>query len=331
MIRRLWCLWTQNRQPYRNMAVEEYLTRRVQPGECILYLWQNDRTVVIGRNQDAGRECRTAALQADGGCLARRLSGGGAVYHDRNNLNYTFMVRQEDYDVARQLSVILRAVNSFGLNAAAGGRNDLLLQGKKFSGSAFYRSGACCYHHGTLLLQVDTAAMERYLQVSPAKLASKGIASVRARVIGLAGLIPDLTPQLMGSRLRLAFGEVYGCPVEDLPETALPEDAVAAMQQRFADKNWIYGPQRQDGCKVERRFSWGEIGLQFVCQQDRIEQVRVFSDAMEQEYAPALERMLTGMAWNLPSLLAAVDRVEAGAENLPQLKADTKELLQSLF
>ena len=331
MIRRLLCLWTQNKLPYRNMAVEEYLTRQVQPGECILYLWQNDRTVVIGRNQDANRECRTEALQADGGCLARRLSGGGAVYHDRNNLNYTFMVRQEDYDVARQLEIILRAVNSFGLDAAPSGRNDLLLQGRKFSGSAFYRSGSCCYHHGTLLLQVDAAAMERYLQVSSAKLAARGIASVRSRVIGLASRIPDLTPQNLGNRLRLAFGAAYGCPVEDLSESALPAATIAALQRRFADENWIFGPQRGHGCKVEQRFVWGEISLGFTRREGRMEQVRVFSDAMEPEYAPILERELEGAAWNLPELLAAVDQIAIGAENLPQMKADTKKLLQSLF
>ncbi|MCR5161506.1 MAG: lipoate--protein ligase, partial [Lachnospiraceae bacterium] len=112
--------------PFRNLAVEKYLTFRVQEGQCILFLWQNRRTVVIGRNQNAWKECNTAALAADGGHLARRLSGGGAVFHDLGNLNFSFCVRREDYDVDRQLEVIRRALLREGIEACKSGRNDLL-------------------------------------------------------------------------------------------------------------------------------------------------------------------------------------------------------------
>ena len=130
---------------------------------------------MIGRNQNCWKECRVSELEADGGHLVRRLSGGGAVYHDLGNLNFTFCMRKEDADVDRQLQVIIEAVASFGLTAEKTGRNDVAINGQKFSGNAFFDSKGCYYHHGTLLLNVDTTSMSRFLNPSKAKLQSKGV------------------------------------------------------------------------------------------------------------------------------------------------------------
>ena len=147
MLRRLYAIAAEGTDPYENLALEAYLLERVQPGECILYLWQNQRTVVIGRNQHASNECRIQALEADGGHLVRRLSGGGAVYHDLGNLNFTFLTVRRDYDVARQTETILQAVRALGIPVEKNGRNDLTAAGGKFSGHAYYQTGEQCYHH----------------------------------------------------------------------------------------------------------------------------------------------------------------------------------------
>ena len=159
MINRLIWLETDNTYPYRNLAMEEYMTNHVPDGTCILFLWQNRHTVVIGRNQNCWKECRVNFLEEEGGYLVRRLSGGGAVFHDLGNLNFTFIVRKPDYDVDRQLQVILEAVRRLGIQAEKTGRNDITVEGRKFSGNAFYQTGDCCYHHGTLLVHADKENM----------------------------------------------------------------------------------------------------------------------------------------------------------------------------
>ena len=190
MINRLIWLETDNTYPYRNLAMEEYMTAHVPDGTCILFLWQNRHTVVIGKNQNCWKECRVNFLEEEGGYLVRRLSGGGAVFHDLGNLNFTFIVRKPDYDVDRQLQVILEAVRMLGIQAEKTGRNDITVEGRKFSGNAFYQSGDCCYHHGTLLIHADKDNMSRYLNVPREKLASKGVSSVKSRVANLDEFCP---------------------------------------------------------------------------------------------------------------------------------------------
>ena len=141
MIKRILLYRTDCTDPYRNLAVEQYLLETVPEDACTLYLWQNRRTVVIGRNQNAWKECRVTALEADGGFLARRLSGGGAVFHDMGNLNFTFLVNQTDYDLPRQLGVIVELCRTLGIPVECSGRNDVLADGRKFSTPSMRTTG----------------------------------------------------------------------------------------------------------------------------------------------------------------------------------------------
>ncbi|MBR7010007.1 MAG: lipoate--protein ligase [Oscillospiraceae bacterium] len=209
MIERLLVCRAGGTDPYENLALEEALLNRVGEGELILYLWQNERTVVIGKNQNPWKECRTALLAEEGGHLARRLSGGGAVFHDLGNLNFTFLMPAQDYDLPRQLTVIQRACRSLGIPAERSGRNDLLADGRKFSGNAFYKHNGKAYHHGTLMVDVDLDRVQRYLSPSKAKLAAKGVESVRSRVVNLREFVPTLTVEQLADALIAALAEVY--------------------------------------------------------------------------------------------------------------------------
>ncbi len=302
--------------PYANLAVEQYLLETTGEGCCTLYLWQNRNTVVIGRNQNAWKECRASLLEAEGGTLARRLSGGGAVYHDLGNLNFTFLVPSADYDLDRQLRVIERALASLGIGTCRSGRNDLLADGRKFSGSAFYHSGGRSYHHGTLLVNVDTARMGRYLVPSREKLSAKGVDSVRARVVNLVELCPVITVERLKTALLSAFSEVYGLPVLPIEADLSQKDEVQTLRKHYADWEWNYGKKLPCDASFSRRFPWGEVQIELNTLGGVVTHAKVYSDAMDVSLAPALEAALSGCRLIKDALK---DRVQSAAPSVPGL------------
>ena len=301
MIKRLQLFRTDCTDPHRNLAVEQALLEAVGEDTCILYLWQNRHTVVIGRNQNAWRECRTGQMETDGVFLARRLSGGGAVFHDLGNLNFTFLVRKPGYDLNRQLGVIVEACRLMGIPAERSGRNDVLTGGRKFSGNAFYEHQGRCYHHGTLLVDVDMTAMGRYLSPSKAKLEAKGVSSVRSRVVNLRELKPDLT----------------------IEETALDGACVDALTERNRSWDWLYGRDIPCELRCGKRFPWGEVELRLEVDAGTVRGVTVYTDAMDWALAPAVEGALTGSVFRREEL---VRRLE-GADLEQTVGTDLRSLL----
>ena len=292
--------------PYENLAIEQYLMETVGEDSCILYLWQNRQTVVIGRNQNAWGECRTTELNRDGGHLARRLSGGGAVYHDMGNLNFTFLVSKKNYDLPKQLQVIVTACRNLGLNAQITGRNDVAIDGRKFSGNAFFDSMGQAYHHGTLLVDVDMSKLGQYLMPSKAKLQSKGVDSVRSRVVNLKELCPELTIDRMKEEMLNAFQEVYGMASTELSAADFDKDYVNQLRERNASWDWNYGKSLPAAICCEDRFAWGGIELQMQVEKGYVAKIEVYSDAMEWNIAQVLREALLGCQFTQPDLLAAV-------------------------
>ena len=324
MIDKLWIYEGQSYDPHYNLAVEEYLLESVEPGQCVLYLWQNRNTVVIGRNQNPWKECRTTLLEQEGGHLARRLSGGGAVFHDLGNLNFTFLMCLEDYSVPRQMEVIRSAVASLGIPAEVSGRNDILAQGRKFSGNAFYKNGRQAYHHGTLLVAADMEKLGRYLHPSRAKLKAKGVESVRSRVVNLQELNPAVTVDSLKKALQEAFSNVYGLPVEALPSAWLDETAIGQLTQRNRSWQWNYGQKLPFTFECEDRFSWGEVQVQLQIEHGIIQNAKLYSDCLEEDMIPQWEMRLTGCRFEGQSLKAALSNETQEARDLLKL------LLQNL-
>ena len=323
--------------PYANLALEKLLLERVAPGQCILYLWQNERAVVIGRNQSALAEVRVAELEAAGGKLARRLSGGGAVYHDLGNLNFTFVCRGADYDVARQTEVILRAVRALGISAVRTGRNDLEAGGGKFSGHAYYRSGpgpeAPSYHHGTLMVDVDKEALGRYLRPAVDKLRAKGVASVCSRVVNLAELAPGLTVGALVVALHAAFSAEYGLPFSQVDAHDFVGEELERYTAQMGSRAWLFRDERALGQVARGRFAWGGVTLRYELEQgtdgrDFIMACALDSDGLEADFLAAVPATLEGCAFE-PDAVRAALAAAAGEGETCRTAAD--DLIGLLF
>lgn len=308
MIQKLQIYITDSTDPYWNLATEKLLLDSVEPGCCILYLWQNKNTVVIGRNQNPWAECRMSLLKEENVHLTRRLSGGGAVFHDLGNLNFTFLLRDEDFDLAKQQAVIQTACAYAGIRAEVSGRNDILADGRKFSGNAFYHSRGHAYHHGTLLIDTDSEKLSRYLTPPKAKLAAKGVSSVRSRVVNLRQLAPELTCKQMVQYMCDAFSQVYALPAQNIHLS--PADTLQIRQTAadFMSPDWLYGTTPPFGFSCEAYFSWGHFSLQLQTQKNIVTTAKVYTDAMDCSVAETVENALTGKTFDLSSLCDALQQ-----------------------
>lgn len=310
--------------PYYNLAVEEVLLESVEQGESILYLWQNAATVVIGHNQNPWKECRVGHLEEDNGHLARRLSGGGAVYHDIGNLNFTFLCCDKDYDLKKNLSVIVEACRANGIAAEISGRNDILVQGCKFSGNAFYHTHGNSYHHGTLMVNVDLKQVERYLSPSKAKLKAKGVDSVRSRVINLCELAPSITCKSLSQDMVKAFEKVYGLQPQQLKIEELDQNTIEILKQRNASKEWLYGRDLPLNFSCSDRFPWGELTIELGVEKGKVDAVKVWTDSIDWQLSSILEQALIGRDFSTKQLAEALN----AAELKPDIRQDIISLLK---
>ena len=296
--------------PWHNLAVEALLFDALEQDARVFYLWQNRNTVVIGRHQNAWKECRVKLLEDEGGRLARRSSGGGAVYHDTGNLNFTFVLPRREYDLRRQLGVIRSAVASFGISAEFTGRNDLVIadSGAKFSGNAFRFTDRTALHHGTLMVDVALDRLGRYLAPDPGKLRAKGIESVRSRVCNLAALNPGVTIEALRDELEQAFIAEYG-PAEPLSMDALDGERLAALEEKYGSWDFRLGRALPFDATLELRFPWGGVTLELSLKEGAVTDAKVFSDAMDEAMIGAIAPVLAGVRYENAALAEALRKL----------------------
>ena len=271
--------------PYLNLAVETYLTDHQEEGVVTMYLWKNERTVVIGLNQNPFSECDVKRLNEEGGHLMRRRTGGGAVYHDLGNLNFSFIADKHDYDVRKQQAVIQEALKSFGLEAEISGRNDLTCQGRKFSGNAFFNGTANNLHHGTILIKTDGEMMQRYLTVDSSKLQKHGVKSVRSRVVNLSELA-EITSDNIVKPLIQAFENVYGMKAEIVDfEKIVGFEEVKETVTRISSHDYLYGKWEHFKAVKKAQFPWGNVEVGFEVDENtrKIKNVIIATDSLNTE------------------------------------------------
>lgn len=314
--------------PYYNLALEEYLLKHLNKGECILYLWQNEKTIVIGRNQNPWKECKLQELEDFGGRLVRRLSGGGAVFHDLGNLNFTFLMNREDYNLIKQQQVIVKAVNNLNIPAVINGRNDITVEDRKFSGNAFYTDGVNSYHHGTILVNVNMGDLSKYLNVSKDKLISKGVESVKSRVVNLTEYNPGLTIDEMKSEVIKAFEEVYELSANELDTSAISVKELEERKARFSSWEWNYGRKIDFDYKVEERFPWGNADISFKVDKGLIREARIYSDSLDTDYISLLTDSFKECRFASGEIVRRIKEIDYSNEVQRQMSEDIISLIE---
>jgi len=281
--------------PHLNLAVESSLWDNGAPEIVTMFLWKNQQTVVYGYNQNPFTECDVELLLSEGGHAAKRRTGGGAVYHDLGNLNFSFVADKKHYDVAKQMRVIQTALGYIGLKTEVSGRNDIVFEDRKFSGNAFGIYKERRLHHGTILIKTDSDKLAKYLKVNPAKLQKHGVKSVASRIINLSE-VADITSDSIIPYLTKAFEEVYETKANFIDFDDLLTDKVLKTRDLFASEDYLFGKWRNFNAKKSAQFSWGFIELDMQINEEKgiIESISIASDSLEPERINETERILTG-------------------------------------
>ncbi len=276
--------------PYFNIAAEQYLMDTET--EDVFMLWRNDRAVIIGRNQNAYAEINHAFVKEHDIPVVRRLTGGGAVFHDPGNLCFTFIVSREscpEMDFSRFCHPILEALRALGVPAELSGRNDMVVEGRKFSGNAECVYGDKVLHHGTILFSADLSRLTGALNVDEDKVRSKGIKSVRSRVCNLSEYLPDLSVTDLKACLEKA--------VDAEPTTFLREqlDGIHVLvKEKYATWEWNYGRSREYQTTVKHRFPFGGVELSYTADRGILTAVRLEGDFFTTGDVSAWENALVG-------------------------------------
>jgi len=296
--------------PYFNLALEEYFVN-----DDVLILWQNEPTIVVGKNQNTYEELNLGYVDKNNIKVVRRMSGGGAVYHDLGNLNYTIIKNDGQLyknDFSFFALPVISCLKKFGVSSTFDGRNDILIDGKKFSGNAQYFYKSKILHHGTLLFSSDLTVLTQALKVKKEKFESKGIKSVKSRVTNISDYLQEVIPlsEFRKSLTISMFGEndnsIQNYNMSD-------EDVSSIMQIRNSKYNtweWNFGYSPQMSYKKEIRFDAGDISLTMDIKEGKIYTCKLYGDFFEVKPTEELERLLTGERYDktqLGSLLLNVN------------------------
>lgn len=287
----------------RNLALEYYFSMEKPLGDTVLVLWQADPTVIIGKYQNVRAEVALDYVREHGIAVVRRLSGGGAVYADRGNLMYAFLEpARESISFAPYLSRMVTALRAIGYPAEISGRNDLLADGRKFSGNSQYLQGGMCVHHGTLLYDSDLEALERATTPPRQKLTTKGISSVRERVCNLRSYTPERSTEAFIEALAAACAgdaDRY----EPTPADLFRIDALA--DSLFRGEHTLSGRDPKSTLTREGRFAGGTLQAELTLKGGRLESVRFQGDIFAADTDGLIGR-LTGIPFTREAVETAV-------------------------
>jgi lipoate---protein ligase len=300
--------------PHLNLALEEHLLRSAAPDQDILLFYINESSIIIGRNQNTVEEINHEFVRQRGIHVVRRLSGGGAVYHDLGNLNFSFITinaRENIQNFRKFTAPVIQVLSSLGVPAELGGRNDILVAGRKISGNAQYVAGQRMVSHGTLLYDSDLSMVAEALRVKQTKIESKGSKSVRSRVANIREFMPE-PMDVLTFRQHLLEGIFQGG--ERVQEYHLtPQDWEAARtlaEERYRSWEWNFGRSPAFNVHKSQRFPVGEIETKIDVNQGSIQAIKFYGDFLGHGEVSDLEELLTGIRYDPEALQEALKEVD---------------------
>ncbi|MGM0107626.1 lipoate--protein ligase [Enterococcus sp. AZ172] len=310
----------ENHDPRVNLAIETFLLQEMPLEEPILLFYINEPSIIIGRNQNTIEEINREYVEEHGIHVVRRLSGGGAVYHDFGNLNFSFIMPDDGdsfRDFAKVTKPIIQALHELGISGAElKGRNDLVIDGLKFSGNAMYATNGRMFAHGTIMFDSDIDEVINALKVKKEKIESKGIKSIRSRVTNIKPFLPEEKQGMTTVEFREdILLKIFGVSsVEDVKTYELTEKDWEKInqisEQYYRNWDWNYGKSPDFNFSRQKRFSIGSIEVHLNVSEGIIEDVKIFGDFFGLGDIKDVEQVLTGIKYDKATLQEAVETID---------------------
>ncbi|SFA79779.1 MULTISPECIES: lipoate--protein ligase [unclassified Bacillus (in: firmicutes)] len=297
--------------PRINLAIEEYCLKNLDINETYLLFYINEPSIIIGKNQNSIEEINTEYVESNGIHVVRRLSGGGAVYHDLGNLNFSFITKDDGesfHNFRKFTEPVIEALKKLGVNAELSGRNDILAEGRKISGNAQFSTKGRMFSHGTLLFDSEIEHVVSALNVKKDKIESKGIKSIRSRVANISEFLSD---KITIEEFRTLLLKNIFEGSEEIPEYVLTEEdwekIHALSKERYQNWDWNYGKSPKFNLQHSHRFPVGQIDVRLEVNKGTVENCKIYGDFFGVGDVTEIEDKLTGIRYEKASIDAALE------------------------
>ncbi|MED2974037.1 lipoate--protein ligase [Fictibacillus sp. B-59209] len=297
--------------PRVNLAIEEYALKNLDINETYLLFYINEPSIIIGKNQNTVEEINADYVREHGIHVVRRLSGGGAVYHDTGNLNFSFITKDDGnsfHDFKKFTDPVVKALNKLGLNAELSGRNDILVDGKKISGNAMFTTRGRMFSHGTLMFDSEIENVVSALNVKLDKIQSKGIKSIRSRVTNIKEhMNEEMTmeefKQILLSYLFEEFEEIprYELTVKDW------EQINKLSEERYRNWDWNYGNSPKSNVELSNRFAGGSVEVKLQIERGIMRECKIYGDFFGVGDVRDIEERLIGIRYDRGEIEKALE------------------------
>lgn len=303
----------EDNRPQFNLALEQYVFENLDQFDEIFLLWINEPSIIVGKNQNTIEEINLDYIKENGINVVRRLSGGGAVYHDYGNLNYTIISKSNEssaFNFETFSRPVIEVLGQLGINAEFTGRNDITIGGQKFCGNAQYMKKGRVLHHGAMLFDTDLTVLGDALKVSQDKIASKGVKSVRSRVTNIVDhleekiTVEDFKELLLNHMFKGMEIQEYKLTEEDL------ENINKLMEERYNTWEWNFGESPKFNIEKSKRFPAGKIETKIDVKDGIIKSLKIYGDFFGGGEISTVEDMFKGVKYKEEDIKNALDNID---------------------